>query len=296
VLLGDSIFDNGAYTSGGPDVIAQLRSLVPTGWKATLLAIDGARTEDVARQLDRLPPDASHLVLSIGGNDALAHSELLEGPAASAPQLLGFLADAAEGTLPHVSFVEPRFLGEEFGVSSDDHPFADVRNGQAFLNQVYRAVTTSPAWPNTVLVINYDEWGGFFDHVPPGTAPIPPADELAGNRDGRLGFRTPCFVVSPFARREFVSHRVFDHTSILKMIEWRWGLDPLTVRDAAANNLAEALDFTAPDPRAKSFNVPAGPFGGLCLPGVPDETDGEWLPLLSMAALFGWPVRSAVTS
>ena len=96
VLLGDSIFDNGAYTSGGPDVIAQLRSLVPTGWKATLLAIDGARTEDVARQLDRLPPDASHLVLSIGGNDALAHSELLEGPAASAPQLLGFLADVAE--------------------------------------------------------------------------------------------------------------------------------------------------------------------------------------------------------
>jgi hypothetical protein len=97
VLLGDSIFDNGAYTSGGPDVISQLRSRVPAGWKATLLAVDGARSEDVASQLERLPPDASHLVLSIGGNDALAHSELLEGPAASAPQLLSFLADAAEG-------------------------------------------------------------------------------------------------------------------------------------------------------------------------------------------------------
>ena len=96
VLLGDSVFDNRAYTSGGPDVISQLRSLVPTGWKATLLALDGARTDDVARQLERLPPSASHLVLSIGGNDALAHSELLEGPAASAPQLLNFLADAAE--------------------------------------------------------------------------------------------------------------------------------------------------------------------------------------------------------
>jgi len=96
VLLGDSIFDNGAYTSGGPDVTAQLRSLLPGGWTVGLVAVDGARVEDVFRQLERLPAEASHLVLSVGGNDALAHSEILEGPAASAPQLLGFLADAAE--------------------------------------------------------------------------------------------------------------------------------------------------------------------------------------------------------
>jgi phospholipase C len=207
-----------------------------------------------------------------------------------------FLADAAAGTLPHVSFVEPRFLGEEFGVANDDHPFSDVRNGQAFLNQVYHAVTTSPAWANTVMVINYDEWGGFFDHVPPGTAPIPPADQVAGNQDGLLGFRTPCFIISPFAQREFVSHQVFDHTSVLKMIEWRWGLEPLTVRDATANNLAEALQFISPDLRAKAFDVPAGPHGGLCLPGVPDETDGEWLPLLQLAALFGWPVAAGAAA
>jgi phospholipase C len=70
-----------------------------------------------------------------------------------------FFADAAAGTLPEVSFVEPRFLGEEVGLSNDDHPFADIRNGQAFMNQVYAAITTGPAWPNTVFVINYDEWG-----------------------------------------------------------------------------------------------------------------------------------------
>jgi len=80
VLLGDSIFDNGAYTSGGPDVVTQLRSLVSVSWTATLLAADGARIDDVARQVERLPSDASHLVLSVGGNDALAHSELLEAP------------------------------------------------------------------------------------------------------------------------------------------------------------------------------------------------------------------------
>jgi hypothetical protein len=95
VLLGDSIFDNAAYTSGGPDVVSQLRPLLPGGWSATLLAVDGARTDDVIRQVSRLPADASHLVLSVGGNDALAHSDLLDGPASSAAQVIGFLADAA---------------------------------------------------------------------------------------------------------------------------------------------------------------------------------------------------------
>jgi hypothetical protein len=94
-LLGDSIFDNADYTGGGPDVVTQLRRILPTGWEATLLAVDGACTEDVVRQLSGLPRQTSHLVLSVGGNDALAHGDLLEGPAASAAQVLGFLADAA---------------------------------------------------------------------------------------------------------------------------------------------------------------------------------------------------------
>ena len=205
-----------------------------------------------------------------------------------------FLADAAAGTLPAVSFVEPRFLGEQAGLSNDDHPFADIRNGQAFMNLVYSAVTRSPAWAKTVFVINYDEWGGFFDHVPPPAAPIPPADQTAGNEDGLLGFRTPCLLISPFARREHVAHQAFDHTSVLKLIEWRWDLDPLTVRDQTANNLADALQFTAPDLTAKQYAVPPGPFGRLCVPGVPDETDEEWLPLLTMAADFGWPVKLPV--
>src|SRR5262245_33065463 len=93
-----------------------------------------------------------------------------------------FLADCAANTLPKVAFVDPRFLGEAQGLSNDDHPFADVRNGQAFMNTVYSAVTQSPAWRSTVLIINYDEWGGFFDHVPPTQAPIPVADQIAGNQ------------------------------------------------------------------------------------------------------------------
>jgi phospholipase C len=199
-----------------------------------------------------------------------------------------FLIDAEAGTLPQVSFIEPRFLGEEIGASNDDHPHADIRNGQAFLNLVYSAVTRSPAWRNTVMVINYDEWGGFFDHVPPPLAPIPPADHIAGNADGRLGFRTPCLVVSPFAQREFVSHLTLDHTSVLNMIEWRWGLPPLTVRDANATNLAQVLSLGSADYFAKQFAVPAGPFGQLCVPPSPESSDREWLPLLESAVASGW--------
>jgi lysophospholipase L1-like esterase len=94
-LLGDSIFDNAAYTAGGPDVVSQLRKLLPGSWNATLLAVDGHRTEDVVRQLAQLPKDATHLVLSVGGNDALSHGDLLTRPARSAAEILTLLATAA---------------------------------------------------------------------------------------------------------------------------------------------------------------------------------------------------------
>jgi hypothetical protein len=97
VLLGDSIFDNGAYTRGGPDVVTQLRSLLPHGWSATLLAVDGDRISDVSRRFGRIPSDATDLVLSVGGNDALAHGDLLERPARPSSEVLLLLADAADG-------------------------------------------------------------------------------------------------------------------------------------------------------------------------------------------------------
>lgn len=95
VLLGDSIFDNAAYVAGGPDVVRQLRPALPAGWSATLLAVDGAVTADVPRQLTRLPSDATHLVLSVGGNDALGHVDILERGARSTAEVLDLLADIA---------------------------------------------------------------------------------------------------------------------------------------------------------------------------------------------------------
>jgi phospholipase C len=200
-----------------------------------------------------------------------------------------FLADAASGNLPAVSFLDPKFLDEESGSSADDHPHADIRAGQSFLNQVYEAVSGGPLWERTALVVNYDEWGGFFDHVPPGTAP----DATPQLGTGLRGFRTPCLLISPRARRRYVGHQVYDHTSALKMIEWRWGLPALTARDAAARNLAEVLDFTEPpDLSAPRWQVPAAVSAPCGPDGTADFTD--WRNLAEMARSLGWRVGGTV--
>jgi hypothetical protein len=96
VLVGDSIFDNARYTKGGPDVIAQVRQLVPAGWQASLLAVDGSTTESVPEQLNNLPSDASHLVLSVGGNDAIMNADVLRMPAQSTGHALQALHDVSQ--------------------------------------------------------------------------------------------------------------------------------------------------------------------------------------------------------
>jgi phospholipase C len=192
-----------------------------------------------------------------------------------------FLFDALTDQLPQVAFVEPRFLDNASGTSGDDHPFADIRNGEAFLAVVYTAITRSPAWGRTVLVITYDEWGGFFDHVPPSERPLPAADMAAGATDGRLGFRVPCLLIAPSAPKE-VSSLHFDHTSVLRLVEWRWDLPPLTIRDEKATNLAEALDFSMPRRTAPQFDVPLGPFGGPC-GSVTAGAAEHWHRLLTLA-------------
>ena len=200
-----------------------------------------------------------------------------------------FKVDAAAGTLPAVSFLDPKFLDEGSGSSADDHPHADIRAGQSFLNDVYEAVTGGPGWERTALVVNYDEWGGFFDHVPPTTAP----DATPGAGTGMRGFRTPALMVSPRARRGHVAHSVYDHTSVLKMIEWRWGLDPLTPRDAAARNIAEVLDFgSAPNLAAPRWDVPPAVSVPCGPEGTADYTD--WRDLKALATTHGWRVGGVV--
>ncbi len=181
--------------------------------------------------------------------------------------LAQFLSDASAGTLPNVAFVDPSFVGEGDATSNDDHPANDLRAGDYFLSTIFNALASGPGWEKTVLIINYDEWGGFFDHVPPsritpgiprGTNPRDGVDKDLDERNRVLsGFRVPCIISGPFARHGhggYVSHNFYDHTSVLKLIEWRWGLQPLTARDASnaltdPQNLALALNFESPDPR-----------------------------------------------
>jgi phospholipase C len=157
-----------------------------------------------------------------------------------------FLTDAAAGTLPAFSLVDPNF-----GTQSEEDP-QDVQYGDRFLAQVVNAVTASPQWPHTLLVWCYDESGGYYDHVPPPAAVVPdsvPPDVPPGGTPGsfdRYGFRVPAGIVSPYAKPDYVSHVVHDHTSVLKLIETKWNLPALTHRDAAADDLLDSVDLTRP--------------------------------------------------
>jgi phospholipase C len=200
-----------------------------------------------------------------------------------------FLADCKTGNLPHVSFLDPKFEDEDSGSSADDHPHADIRAGQSFVNRAYEAVTSGPAWKKTALVVNYDEWGGFFDHVPPEHAPDATPDVGTGLR----GFRTPALLISPRAKRHHVSHHTYDHTSVLKMIEWRWGLKPLTPRDKAARNLAEVLDFGhPPDLHAARWDVPEVVSMACGANSFADFT--QWRALKKLARAHHWRVGGTV--
>jgi phospholipase C len=174
-----------------------------------------------------------------------------------------FFRQCRTGRLPAVSYVDPSYTFADSGPASgdqgnDDHPHADIRAGEYFLSRVYDAVVRSPAWPRTLLVITFDEWGGFFDHVPP-----PAAADTRPELQQR-GFRVPCLLVSPFARRGHVAHGVYDHTSILRLVEWRFGLEPLAERDAQANNLAAALDFSHRTLHAPRITAPKVVLGAPC--------------------------------
>ena len=215
-----------------------------------------------------------------------------------------FLLQAALGTLPAVSFVDPWFTILDDDVATDDEPHTDIRRGDSFLAATFKAVASGPAWRSTVFIITFDEWGGFFDHVNPPRAASPansPVDDLVEGK-ALLGFRVPTIVASPWTRGNpsdpTVNSAVFDHTSILKFIEWRWGLAPLTARDASADigNLACVLNFAQPKTKVPSLPHPAMPpitpcsLSGLATPSIQSAPQSAWSKLSNSNILKGWQV------
>jgi phospholipase C len=165
---------------------------------------------------------------------------------------------ASQGTLPPVSFVDPSFGNEGGGTSGDEHPHGDIRAGQAFMSDVVHAFMESPHWKRGALFIVYDEWGGFFDHVRPPRVPDIRGDGDLNKDFGQMGIRIPAVTVSPYVRRGHVSHSIFGFESILKMIEYRYGLAPLTRRDAYAQNIARSFDWGS-KPRLELPALPTPP-------------------------------------
>jgi phospholipase C len=191
-----------------------------------------------------------------------------------------FFADAADGTLPAFSIVDP-----DFDACSEENP-QDIRKGESFAAEVINSVLHGAGWPDTLLIWLYDEHGGYYDHVSP--PPAVPPDDVEGRsmigssttlerclrpvlpglvrskknlvegpqRYDRYGFRVPAVIVSPYARPDYVCSEVLDHTSVLRLVEEKWNLPALTTRDAAATTPLDALDFTSPPAFLKPPSLP----------------------------------------
>jgi phospholipase C len=138
-----------------------------------------------------------------------------------------FVQAARDGALPAVAFVKP--IG-----ANNEHPgYADLVSGEQHTLELIDAVRNGPNWHDTAIIVTYDENGGFWDHVGP-----PTIDKWGP------GVRIPTIIISPFARMGFIDHTTYDTSSILALIEHRFGLEPLGTRDAAAKDLTAAFDFT----------------------------------------------------
>lgn len=243
----------------------------------------------------------------VPGVDAAYFSVDLPAIALWGPRMIPFaehieqyFARAAAGTLPKVVFLDPGFTT---GLRTDDHPYADIRAGQKLVLDYLKAFRDSPHWQRGAFFVTYDEWGGFFDHVAPLRLPddrATPADPGGEDDFGQAGFRVPTLMASPYALEGYVDHRVYDHTSILRFLEWRFlgapaegpGVDGeswyLTTRDRYANNIGASL-------RA---GVQNGEFDLPLVPEVPvtslpcEDEEFEGLPLSAP----GSPLAGATAS
>jgi phospholipase C len=157
----------------------------------------------------------------------LNYNRFLDDPALNSRivDMSQYYKDLADGTLPAVSFMVP------YGAS--EHPPGSIQAGERFVRTIISSLMTSTSWNSSAFMLTYDDWGGWYDHV------SPPKVDAYG-----YGFRSPGLLVSPYARQGYVDSTTLDFTSELKFIENNWGVAPLASRDANANDITSAFDFT----------------------------------------------------
>ncbi|MFZ0734859.1 MAG: alkaline phosphatase family protein [Candidatus Sulfotelmatobacter sp.] len=198
-----------------------------------------------------------------------------------------FTTDAQNGTLPQVALIEPASSQglDEHPSDSDEYP-ENIQTGAAYAAGLINTLMSSPSWQDSALIFTYDEAGGFYDHVQPQTAAVPdqyaypidlePTDKCDGANAtsgvcsfGMTGYRVPLIVISPFSKKNYVSHTVYDYTAILALIEKRFGLNALTNRDAAQADMSvDFFDFTN-KPWASPPSPPAQNTNGTCSTAAP---------------------------
>jgi phospholipase C len=172
-----------------------------------------------------------------------------------------YFTDLQNGTLPQVAQIEPASdAGLDEHPTTDDSAPSDIQPGAKYVSSLINGLMSSSSWKDSAFILTFDEFGGLYDHVPPQQTVnpdgIPPVDLLPGDICTKgtgptcnftyTGYRLPLIVVSPFAKRNYVSHTVADTTAILKLIETRFGLPGLTARDAAQMDMTEFFDFSNP--------------------------------------------------
>jgi phospholipase C len=195
------------------------------------------------------------------------------------PKLAGKIVDLSEyfkdlenGTLPAVAYVVPS--------GASEHPPGSLMSGQRFVVSLLNSLQRSDYWEKSAFFLTYDDWGGWYDHVPP--------EQI--DKYG-YGFRVPSMLISPYARRGYVEHEVLDFTSILKFIEENWGVDPLSDRDLNAKSIAGGFDFG---------QAPRAPFFISGLPPDPPRPEpprtvillGYGSALVFPLLLIAWTLRS----
>ena len=188
-----------------------------------------------------------------------------------------YFTDVQNGTLPQVAYIETGVEQNFVSTSGvDEHPDNNVQIGAQFAEKIINALMNSPSWKDSVFIHTYDEGGGFYDHVPPigvanpdGIPPMLTPTNFPGDFT-KSGFRVPLIVISPFAKKNFVSHTPMDFTAALKLIETRFALPNLTERDKSMPDMQEFFDFsTSTGPWATPPSPPTQPKNMPCSQGVP---------------------------
>ncbi len=159
----------------------------------------------------------------------LAFPEYLDDPKlfAKIVPLEEYFTDLQKGTLPSVAYIVPS--------GASEHPPGSVKAGESFVRSLHTALLRSEAWPSSAFLWSYDDWGGWYDHVPP-----PVVDKYG------YGFRVPTLMIGAHVKKGHIDSTPLDFTSALKFIQYNWGVDPLAERDRRANNLLSAFDFDSP--------------------------------------------------